>query len=427
MNAIRVSMCAGREPGRLNDVVKKARQSMKRAVSVFTVLAAVACAQDSTRPDLRGLWHIFDPGSPQTAVSDLTISQTGDGVVIRWLPPEKPDIVIYEGTFESNTVIAGRQLDTRAPQENRWQPLKVTVADANHLQLGRDVTLTKASPKDAAVFDMQRRMSLEKLPAKPFELDGKWSFQNGLQVAVVQNNGDIALKTEREGTFFRGRYTSNPLIDGEGLRQEPPGGALKWGGANLTVLDPDHLQLQGKVIYRSSNPPSHDIACDKENTSHVKGYYARARGAAAYAEKDYKAARCWLTIGADWGYPSAQSMLAALIIDGKDGAAPDYARAFDLASKSAAEGDVAGQFQLAALYREGKGTPSDPEKARLWLEKAEQSDQFAKLSAMMTPANLADSIRQVMGMAGSMVDFNLNMTPPGCFSHDVLGNKAPCN
>jgi hypothetical protein len=426
MKAIRVSICAGREPGRSNDVVKKARQSMKRVVFAFMILAAVACAQDSTRPDLRGVWHFLDPGNPQTIMADFTISQAGDDVVMRLLPVEKPDMVVYEGTFESSTVIAGRQRDMRAPEENRWQPLKVTVTDANHLQLGTGLTLTKAAPRDAAVFNMLRRMSLEKLPARPFDLDGKWSFQNGLQVSITQNSGDIALKTEKEGTFFRGRYTSNPLVGGEGLRQESPGSALKWGETNLTVLDPDHLRFQGKVMFRVSDPARHDVACDDQNTNHVKDYYARARGAAAYAEKDYQAARCWLTIGADWGYASAQSMLAALIIDGKAGTPPDYRLAFELASRSAEEGDVPGQFTLATLYQGGKGTAADAEKAKFWLEKAKQAEGFNKVMGMITPENLANGLNVVMSMGG-LVDFNLNMTPPGCFSHDVLGNKTRCN
>jgi hypothetical protein len=399
---------------------------MKRAVFAFMILAAVACAQDSTRPDLSGVWHFLDPRNPQTIMADFTISQAGDDVVLRLLPVEEPDIVVYEGTFESSTVIAGRQRDMRAPEENRWQPLKVTVTDAKHLQLGTGLTLTKAAPRDAALFNRLRRMSLEKLPASPFELQGKWSFQNGLQVSIAQNSGDIALKTEREGTVFRGRYTSNPLIGGEGLRPESPGGPLKWGETSLTVLDPDHLRLQGKIMFRVSDPSRHDVACDDQNTNHVKDYYARARGAAAYTEKDYQAARCWLTIGADWGYASAQSLLAALIIDGKAGTPPDYRLAFELASKSAEEGDVPGQFSLATLYQGGKGTAADPEKAKFWLDKAKQSEGFNKMMGMITPENLANGLSVVMGMAGGMVDFNLNMTPPGCFSHDVLGNKAPC-
>jgi hypothetical protein len=194
---------------------------------------------------------------------------------------------------------------------------------------------------------MVRRMSLEQLPARPFDLSGTWSFQDGQEVKITQSNGEIALQTRPDGPFFRARYTSNPVIEGEGR-------------STLTVMDPDVIQWDGKVIFRSSNPRSHDVACDEEDTSHVRAYYARLRGLVAYNEKDYKAVRCWLKIGADWGYAPAQSMLAALIIDAKDGTAPDYALAFDLASKSAMEGDVAGQYQLAAMFRDGKGTDPIP-------------------------------------------------------------------
>jgi hypothetical protein len=60
------------------------------------------------------------------------------------------------------------------------------------------------------------------------------------------------------------------------------------------------------------------------------------------------------------------------------------------------------------------------------MESAKYLAQSAQLKAMMTPERMAQGLGLVTGMAGSMVDFNLNMTPPGCFSHDVLGNRAPC-
>jgi hypothetical protein len=294
------------------------------------------------------------------------------------------------------------------------------------VHLDEGLVLTKAAPRDAVIFNVLRRMSLERLPARPFDLNGTWSYQNGQQITVTQNGDEIALKTDKGGTIFRGRYTSNPLIGGEGPRPGPPAGGMRWVGTNLTVVDPDHLRLEGRILYRFSNPASRDVPCDAQNSNHVKDYYARLRGALAYSEKDYKAARCWLQIGADWGYPAAQSMLAALIIEGKDGTAPDYALAFDLASKSAESGNTAGQFELAGMYRNGEGTPANAEKARFWLEKAQQSDDFAKMRSAMTPEALANGIGTVMGMAGPMVDFNLKMTPPSCFSHDVLGNRAPC-
>jgi hypothetical protein len=352
----------------------------------------------------------------------LMIMQSGDNITVKFLPPGRPEIVIYEGTFESDTVIAGRELDTSAPQENRWLPMRSVVRNLNQVQLDPKIILKRGTPNEAVPYEIMRRMASEKLPTGPFDLVGTWAFETGQPVFVTKDGAEVGLKTEREGQFFRGRYTSNPVISGEGLRRDASGSGLTSGAMQVTVLDPDHLMFLGHLVSRTSNPPSHDVACDDHNASHVKGDYARARGAAAYSEKDYKAARCWLAIGADWGYASAQSMLAALIIDGKDGTAPDYALAFDLASKSAENGDMAGQFELASMYQNGKGTPQDAEKAKLWLQRAQHAEGFAKMQAAMTPDTLAKNLGMVMGMAGSMVDFNLNMAPT-CFAQEALGSR----
>jgi len=398
-----------------------------RLIGALTILTA--CAADSIapgRPDLRGVWHVFDPRMPRVALSDFTISQSGESVVIRWLPAFKPDIVTYEGTFENNTVIDGRQLDTRAPEANRWTPLKITVTDLNHIELDAGVVLKRASPQDAAVFGKLRRMSLEKLPAAPFDLSGTWSFENRLQVFVTKDGGDIVLKTEREGQIFRGRYFSNPVIAGAGLRRDASG-TLRPGEAELMVVDPDHLSYLGKVMYRQSSPAARDIPCDADNAYHMKDYYAHARAMAAYSQKDYKTAVCWLTIAADWDYGPAQSMLAAMLIDGKDGGAPDYARAFGLASKSAQAGDVAGQYMLASLYSQGKGVAANPEKAQFWLNKAKETQAFANMMQAITPERLAKGLSVLNGLM-DWSDFDMSMTPPSCFSRDVLGNRnAQCH
>ena len=95
----------------------------------------------------------------------------------------------------------------------------------------------------------------------------------------------------------------------------------------------------------------------------------------------------------------------------------------NLATRSAEQGDAGGQLELAALYREGKGSPADPAKAQYWLDRAKESGQLDQMRAMMTPENLANSLSIVGGMVGSMVDFSLGMTPPSCYGTDVLGNR----
>jgi hypothetical protein len=267
-------------------------------------------------------------------------------------------------------------------------------------------------------------MQMSPIPAKPFDLDGEWGFENGAKVWMRQGGGEITMTERfsgRETLYFRGRYLSNPVITGQGLN--PVSGGLAWGETKITVNGPDHLVINGRRVYRISKPAANDIPCDPQNSNHVMDYYAWLRGKTAYDERQYASAKCWLTIASDWQYTQAQSMLAAMITEGTAGTPPDYRLAFDLAGRSADDGDPGAQVQLAAMYRNGKGTAANPEKARYWLEKAEQSERFEQMRAKMTPEALASGISTVMGMVGSTMDFNMSMTPPSCFAKDVLGNK----
>ena len=400
-----------------------------KAVCALTILSVAGYAQDSTitngRPDLEGLWEVHNPASPQTVVARFDICQSGNGLKMLFADTEKPAKLVYEGAFESNTSIAGKALDTNAAVE-RWEPMKVTVINANTLRLeSGGLILMRATPRQVAYFRQLQRLSLSHISVRPFDLRGTWSFDNGLQAAIAEETGEITLTEIKPAAkpFFRGRYTSNPDITGEGIGSDGKGGA-GVGHRRITVEDPDHILYEGKPVHRVSKPAAHDVPCDENNTNHVSDYYAWLRGTMALQEKDYRTAKCWLAVGADWQYPPAESLLAAVIVDGKDGTAPDYARAFNLLTKSASQGDVAAQFQLAGMYREGKGTPADPEKADLLLRSAKDMQFIQEAQKMMTPEAMLDRIEQVMGMVGSMVDFNLSMTPQSCFSHDVLGNRA---
>jgi TPR repeat protein len=77
-------------------------------------------------------------------------------------------------------------------------------------------------------------------------------------------------------------------------------------------------------------------------------------------------------------YAPAQSLLAALLLQQPGVTEEDYASAFQLASKSAQQGDIAGELELASLYSEGKGTPKDLQKAQLWTQRAQQSKMAAQ-------------------------------------------------
>jgi len=76
--------------------------------------------------------------------------------------------------------------------------------------------------------------------------------------------------------------------------------------------------------------------------------------------------QCWAEISAGQGSGEAQWVLATYFGEGKNGLPVDPDRAFALAVESARNGSVHGASYLATLYREGRGTPKDEEKAVLW-------------------------------------------------------------
>ena len=118
----------------------------------------------------------------------------------------------------------------------------------------------------------------------------------------------------------------------------------------------------------------------------------------AASQKDFKTARCWLTIAAEWEFPAAQSMLAALIVKGTYGT-PDYPLAFSLVTRSAEQGDIAGEVQLASMYRDGKGTQPDPQKAGYWLRRADQTRSNAQWKMLTTKTAWGLSPLEVAGLA----------------------------
>lgn len=116
-------------------------------------------------------------------------------------------------------------------------------------------------------------------------------------------------------------------------------------------------------LFRISPPAIGDLPCDLANPTHMDPYYAWMRGRVALQGKDETTARCWLTLSSNLGWPAGQSLLAAILLSDPR---PDYQGAFQLATKSAAKGDVMGEFELAGLYRDGKGTAQDAAKAQYW-------------------------------------------------------------
>lgn len=429
-----------------------------RASNAFTSLAALARAGEASRvcflvfglaitgspsaraqsrpgdvpvasglPDLRGLWEVHDPRTKGDIASTYDLTQSGKRLTLHILSPGKSAETAYEGTFVSPAVIEGQSIDgDSTPDSPKQVPLRLSVKDANRMELDNGLLLTRVTGRQAASFRQMWRLSLTALPARPFDLSGTWTAAGGYRISIRADNGGFVMSTTGAAPkpFFKGRYDRNPVIEGETWAPNTPADNPRWIAARLAVQGPDVIIDGGVSLYRASKPPSHDIPCDGKNSSHVIDYYAWVRGTTALAEKDYKTARCWLSIAADWEFPQGQSALAALILQGNDGAPPEYERAFELASKSAQQGDTAGQYQLAAMYRNGTGTPQDAEKAKVWLQAAQSSEARARMQAAMTPGNLANSLGIVMGMVGSMVDLNPGMTPTNsCYSQQVLGNR----
>ena len=327
-------------------------------IGTLTILTAVAADSTITngRPDLRGLWQAHNPADPKTIMAYYTVSQSGNGFTMTYLPAGKPEIVMFEGSFESNALVAGKaQGDTL-----RWTPAKIGVPDANHLKLEDGPMLIRATPSEAAIFKQLRRFSFTKIPEKPFNLAGTWSLTNGRKAWISQNGDQFSMGLDGSQTpFFRGRYVSNPVIKGEALEREA--NTPKWVEQSIAVQDPDHLKSDGVTLFRVSKPASQDIACDEQNANHVKDYYAWVRGAMASSQKDYKTARCWLTIGADWEFPAAQSMLAALIVKGTYGTARLSARVQTRHQKRGAGGHRRGGSAREPVPRRKRDAARSPE------------------------------------------------------------------
>lgn len=180
----------------------------------------------------------------------------------------------------------------------------------------------------------------------------------------------------------------NPVIAGTGKARSSTASNVTWVPWSVSIDDPDHVRINAEglshPIIRASPPLPHDLPCDAHNPSHVSRYYAWMRGGVAWGKKENATALCWLTLSADQGWPPGQSALAALYMQGIDGRAPDYAKAFELAASGARQGDITGQLELAGLFRDGKGTVPDPVKAKYWTEQAARSrdtDLWRRLNA----------------------------------------------
>jgi len=80
-----------------------------------------------------------------------------------------------------------------------------------------------------------------------------------------------------------------------------------------------------------------------------------------------------LSAAAAAGRPSAQSLLAWMLVQGTGGRTPDTARATRLYLLAAHAGDASAQNNMGEMYESGRGLQSDPAQAAGWYRKAAEA------------------------------------------------------
>jgi TPR repeat protein len=95
----------------------------------------------------------------------------------------------------------------------------------------------------------------------------------------------------------------------------------------------------------------------------------RCLGEFGAKEKNFVCARDYLIPSASQGRPSAQTLLAYLMVTGQGGSV-DLSRAIRLYTSAAEKGDARAQNNLGELYETGRGVPMNLEDAIRWYERA---------------------------------------------------------
>ena len=248
---------------------------MKIVNALFCLFGVVGTAS-AKGPDLNGVWTIMNPDQ-KSVFNYFHATQTGNEVKMSLVRDGKPEVIVYDLTFQSDGLITGRSLSA----DQVWRPAKFIVTDANHLKLeGFPAPFVRGNSRDAAWVTETRKLQ-GPLPAKPFSLAGTWKFSRSANrpISVIRQEGDsFTFSFPQVGkVFFKGRYTKNPTIDGEGYVARP-GGTLEWTKRQITVFDPDHISLDGDdKMERWTKPTPNDIPCDAGNPYHVKEHFAWVR------------------------------------------------------------------------------------------------------------------------------------------------------
>jgi hypothetical protein len=236
---------------------------------------------------------------------------------------------------------------------------------------------------------------------KRFNLNGAWKSSNPAwlgagalpDLRIIQNEDRVQItamdatsgfETLRyDGKFaggaVNGRLSSVADDADSAVTGVPP--TPTWSPLSLTVKNPDLIAVPDGYLYRVSEPGPDDALCDAADRSHMTAPYAYDRGLATFrAREDYALAACWFRIAASHGHPRSQAILAMMLDEGYPGVPRDVQGAFRWAKLSAAQDDYHGEFELANLYRAGRGTPANHDLADSWERKA-QNDAGASSPA----------------------------------------------
>jgi len=345
-------------------------------------------------PDVSGIWGLAkeSTGGRESGIS-VAIFQNGAEIKMVALSGGQARTFSYLGHFESNTLISGQTCDSSYDKAHPY-----CILDSSPAML---LSPTRMKDAEGEVFDKvagrndpryeQARLLLPPpdakpyLPEQPFDLTGTWqsTIMRGAagRVEFRQQNGLVYMFGPFGGyPVFAGWYAHNPAIGGTALSNASNHTSARWTRSTLFVQNPDGIVWvsEDKIsgLFRASAPSPNNPPCSRENSSHVNAYYAWLRGAAALKQKNEGTASCWLTVSADAGLAAGQSLLAAVL---RDATPPNYAAAFDLATRSAKQGDIMGELELAGFYRDGKGTAPDAAKAQYWETEAQHAKQAAQL------------------------------------------------
>jgi TPR repeat protein len=94
---------------------------------------------------------------------------------------------------------------------------------------------------------------------------------------------------------------------------------------------------------------------------------------------DVNQSMAWYTKAAEQGHSLAQAYLGIFFYEGKYGLTQNFATAVFWFEKSAAQGDVVGERELARCYRAGQGVASDAVRAiELFQRAANQGDAYSE-------------------------------------------------